>query len=155
MLYELLTGDPPFSRETFKSAGFDEVRRIIREVEPKRPSFAVSTLVAERQDTIADQRHIDSRKLRDLLHGELDWIVMKALEKDRGRRYESASVLSADIERYLCNEPVEACPPSNAYVVRTYIRRHPALFRATVAIAIMFLVANGLLWNERRKRWRH
>jgi tetratricopeptide (TPR) repeat protein len=151
MLYELLTGDPPFCREAFKSASFDEMRRLIREVEPKRPSFAVSTLVAERQTTIADQRHIDPRKLRDSLHGELDWIVMKALEKDRSRRYESASDLAADIERYLRNERVEACPPSTAYAVRKFANRNRGLVTAASVVGLLILIAAGLLWNERSR----
>ena len=148
LLYELLVGDPPLSRETFKSASFDEVRRIIREVEPKRPSFALSTLAAERQTTLADQRHIEFRKLRDSLHGELDWIVMRALEKDRNRRYESASAMAADVERYLNDEPVAACPPSTVYRLRKFARRNKTLFGTAAAVAaVLLMAAGGSLWQ--------
>jgi serine/threonine-protein kinase len=123
LLYELLTGTTPFDRERLHNASFDELRRIIREEEPPRPSTRISTLgpVAA---TLSDQRRSDPRQLRRLLRGELDWIVMKCLEKDRNRRYETAAALARDIERYLADEPVEAGPPSAGYRLRKFARKY-------------------------------
>src|SRR5262249_46892416 len=132
LVYELLTGTTPFDKDRLKEAGYDEMRRIIREEEPPKPSTRISRLGnsgprAPRAETgrrsvptttieiIAAQRKSDPGKLSRLFRRELDWIVMKALEKDRNRRYESASALTADVERYLRDEPVQACPPSVAY----------------------------------------
>jgi serine/threonine protein kinase len=112
LLYELLTGTTPFESETLKKVGLDEMRRIIREEDPPRPSSRVSTLNAEACTTTSERRGVDGRRLCQLLQGELDWIVMKALEKDRNRRYETASAFAADVQRYLHDEPVQACPPS-------------------------------------------
>src|SRR5581483_4521535 len=120
LLYELLTGTTPFESETLKQAGLDELRRIIREEEPPTPSHRVGTLGAEACTTVCERRGVDRRRLGQLLRGELDWIVMKCLEKDRNRRYESASALAADVHRYLNDEPVLACPPSAAYRLRKY-----------------------------------
>ena len=108
LLYELLTGHTPFDRDTLKTAGFDEIRRIIREDEPPRPSARISTLKADALSTVSAQRRSDPRRLGESLQGELDWIVMKCLEKDRNRRYESASALAADIDRFLNGDAVEA-----------------------------------------------
>ena len=118
LLYELLTGLTPFDRKQLNDASLDEVRRIIREDEPPRPSTRISTLDAAGSRTIAQQHGVDARQLGHQLRGELDWIVMKALEKDRSRRYESANELAKDVQRYLSDEPVEACPPSRAYRLR-------------------------------------
>jgi serine/threonine protein kinase len=140
LLYELLTGTTPFDKDTLTKAGYDEMRRIIREVEPPRPSQRVSTLEARARSTISGKRGIDERQFTRLLAGELDWIVMKALEKDRQRRYESASAFAADIQRYLDDQPVEACPPSAAYRVRKYARRNRTmLITATVVSAALVL----------------
>jgi tetratricopeptide (TPR) repeat protein len=144
VLYELLTGQTPFDREMLKSATFDEMRRIIREEEPKRPSAMVSTLKAEAQSTIAEQRGIDVRKLSDSLSGELDWLVMKTLEKDRSRRYESASDLGADIQRFLDDEPIEACPPSVSYRLSKATRKHRALITTAAAIFVALLIGTGV-----------
>ena len=111
LLYELLTGTTPFDQDTFRTAALDEIRRIIREDEPPKPSTRLSALGAT-LTTVSANRQTDARKLSRSLRGELDWIVMKALEKDRSRRYETASGLARDVERYLADEPVEACPPS-------------------------------------------
>src|SRR5579871_6582795 len=123
LLYELLTGTTPFQSETLKQVGLDEMRRIIREEEPPRPSHRVNTLGAEACTTVCERRGVDGRRLGQVLRGELDWIVMKALEKDRDRRYESASALAAEVQRYLNEEPVDACPPSAGYRLRKYARR--------------------------------
>ena len=114
LLYELLTGTTPFDQETFRKAAFDEMRRIIREDEPPKPSLRLSTLGATRS-TVSANRRADARHLDRTVRGELDWIVMKALEKDRRRRYETANDFAADVMRYLTDQPVEACPPSVRY----------------------------------------
>ncbi|MCI0677309.1 MAG: serine/threonine protein kinase, partial [Phycisphaerales bacterium] len=114
LLYELLTGTTPFDSASLRAAAFAEIQRIIREVEPPKPS----TRLSQSLDTLASvaaHRHTEPRKLGTIIRGELDWIVMKALEKDRTRRYESASGLAADVQRYLEDEPVQACPPSVGY----------------------------------------
>jgi hypothetical protein len=122
LLYELLTGTTPFERTQLKQVGLDEMRRIIQEEEPPRPSHRISTLRAEASTTACERRGVDVRRLRQFLQGELDWIVMKALEKDRNRRYESASALAADVQCYLKDEPVAACPPAAGYRLRKFAR---------------------------------
>ena len=117
LLYELLTGTTPFDGETLRKAAFDEMRRIIREEEPPRPSTRLSTLGAT-LSTVSANRGSDPRRLDRSVRGELDWIVMKALEKDRRRRYETANDFAADVMRYLTDQPVEACPPSAWYRLR-------------------------------------
>src|SRR5947207_6012422 len=114
LLYELLTGTTPFDKERLRTVGFDEIRRIIREEEPAKPSTRMSTL-GQASATVSANRQSDPRRLSQLFRGELDWIVMKALEKDRNRRYESASAFAADVQRYLNDEPVLACPPTMSY----------------------------------------
>jgi WD40 repeat protein/serine/threonine protein kinase len=143
LLYELLTGTTPFDRERFKRAGYDEVRRIIREEEPPKPSTRLSTL-GPAACTVSANRRSEPHKLSVLLRGELDWIVMKALEKDRNRRYESASAFAADVERYLRDEPVLACPPSAAYRFRKFARRNKGAL-LTAALAGGVLVACAVL----------
>src|SRR5262249_60880037 len=108
----LLTGTTPFERDRLRSAAFDEVLRIIREEEPPKPSTRLST--SDTLPSIAANRHTEPARLSKDIRGELDWIVMKALEKDRNRRYETASAFAADVERFLTDEPVAACPPSAA-----------------------------------------
>src|SRR5262249_28935869 len=117
LLYELLTGTTPFNKDRFKQAAFDEIRRIIRDAEPPNPS----TRLADSKDSLAAisaQRQTEPAKLTKLVRGELDWIVMKALDKDRNRRYETASGFAADVQRYLNDETVQACPPSAGYRLR-------------------------------------
>ena len=114
LLYELLTGTTPFDQETFRTAALDEVRRMIREEEPPKPSTRLSALGAT-LTTVSANRQTDARVLGRSLRGELDWIVMKALEKDRGRRYETANGLARDVERYLAGDAVEAGPPTSWY----------------------------------------
>jgi len=143
LLYELRTGTAPFDKETLQKSGFDETRRIIREVDPPRPSARISTLRAEMLSTVSDKRKIDPRKLSASLRRELDWIVMRALEKDRNRRYESASAFAADIERSLNDEAAQACPPSIWYQFRKYARRRKGALAATDILGLALLVALG------------
>ncbi len=119
LLYELLTGATPFDRQRFGTAAFDEIRRIIREEEPPKPSTRLSTL-GEAMAAVSARRRTEPAKLSALVKGELDWIVMKCLEKDRSRRYETATALARDVERYLKDEPVEACPPTAGYRLRKF-----------------------------------
>src|SRR6266699_317850 len=115
LLYELLTGQTPFDGKKLVGAGLDEIRRIIREQEPPRPSTRISTLTAEEQTTLARRRQVELPKLVSQIRGDLDWIVMKCLEKDRGRRYETANGVATEIGRFLNDEPVIARPPSTLY----------------------------------------
>ena len=161
LLYELTTGTTPFDEATLKRVGFDEMRRMIREDEPLRPSLRINTLKADLLSTVADQRKIDPHKLSETLRGEVDWIVMKCLEKDRNRRYESANGLAADIQRYLNDEPVQACPPSIKYRLSKFVRRHKAAMAAAGSLAAVLLLAVAglafgtvLIWranNESRR----
>ncbi len=138
LLYELLTGETPFDRERLRSAAFDEILRIIREEEPPRPSTRFSS--SESLPSIAANRHIEPHKLSNLIRGELDWIVMKALEKDRSRRYETANGFARDVERYLNDEAVEACPPSARYRFGKFARRNRGVI-ATVGVIFGVLLA--------------
>jgi serine/threonine protein kinase/tetratricopeptide (TPR) repeat protein len=157
LLYELLTGTTPFDAAALRQAGLDEVRRIIREDEPERPSRRVSTLAAERSSTVAERRGVDPRRLGPLMRGELDWVVMKALEKDRNRRYESASAVAADVQRYLNDEPVLACPPSAGYRMRKFVRRNKGPVAASLALAALLVLGivgttTGLVWALQAER---
>jgi WD40 repeat protein/serine/threonine protein kinase len=144
LLYELLTGTTPFDKERLKAAGYDEMRRLIREEDPARPSDRISTL-GEAAATISANRGSDPRRLLQLCRGELDWIVMKALEKDRNRRYETAAALAADVEHFLHDEPVVACPPSSWYRLRKFASRNKGVLFTGGAIAAGLLVAVGSL----------
>jgi serine/threonine protein kinase len=139
LLYEVLTGMTPFDAQALRQAGYDEIRRIIREDEPTRPSQRISTLGEQAVSTISQKRGTDERRLSHVLRGELDWIVMKALEKDRNRRYESASSLAADVQRYLDDLPVEARPPSTRYRLGKFLRRNkgPAVASGVVLAALL------------------
>jgi serine/threonine protein kinase/Flp pilus assembly protein TadD len=139
LLYELLTGTTPFDKERLGSVGFDELRRIICEEEPPKPSTRISTL-GQAATTIVTDRQSDPRRLSQLLRGELDWIVMKALEKDRTRRYETASALARDIERYLNNEPVEAGRPTAGYRLRKFLRRNKGPVSAVSLVLLALIV---------------
>lgn len=138
LLYELLTGAPPFDTRSMLEAGFGEIQRVIREVTPPKPSTRLST--AASIDEIASSRRSEPRKLGTLVRGDLDWIVMRSLEKDRSRRYESASALAADLGRYLANEAVEATPPSTAYAARKFVRRHKVGFVFGSALVLVLLL---------------
>ncbi|MGE4002387.1 MAG: protein kinase, partial [Planctomycetaceae bacterium] len=141
LLYELLTGSTPFDQRRLREAGYDELSRIIREEEPPRPSVRVTAFDAASQSTMAENRTMDWRKFTQALRGDLDWIVMKALEKDRTRRYESVGALMADVQRHLDHEPVTARPPSAAYRLRKFARRRRRLF-ASLALAAGFLAVS-------------
>jgi serine/threonine protein kinase/WD40 repeat protein len=150
LLYELLTGTTPFDRRRFAGAAYDEIRRIIREEEPPRPSTRLGTL-GDTLPVVSVQRQTDPRRLTQLVRGELDWIVMKALEKDRSQRYESASAFAADVWRYLHDEPVQACPPSPGYRLRKLVRRHkgPVLAASLVVLALVGGII-GTTWGMLR-----
>ncbi len=151
LLYELLTGVTPFDRATLKQANFDEMRRIIREDDPPRPSAMASTMQAQRLSTVASHRHIDPRKFVSSISGELDWITMKTLEKNRERRYESASALATDVERYLDGDAVQACPPSTVYRFRKYARRHKVAITTAAMLAVVLLAGIvGTTWQMLR-----
>jgi eukaryotic-like serine/threonine-protein kinase len=147
LLYELLTGTTPFDKERLKTIGFDEIRRIIREEEPPRPSTRISTL-GQAASTLSANRKTDPRRLSRSLRGELDWIVMKALEKDRNRRYETAADMARDVQRYLRDEPVDASPPSAVYRLRKFLRRNrgPALAASVIVLALVGGVV-GTTWG--------
>ena len=119
LLYTLLTGVTPYDSDRMQRAGLDELRRIIREEEPPRPSTRLTTL-GQALSTVSANRNAEPRRLSNYLQGDLDWIVMKAIEKDRTRRYETASALAEDVRRFLNQEPVEARPPSQLYRLRKY-----------------------------------
>ncbi len=145
LLYELLTGSTPLKHKWIKQAVFLEVLRVIREEESPRPSLRLST--TEELPSIAACRHVEPRKLSGLVRGELDWIVMKALEKDRNRRYETANGLAADLRRYLDDEPVQACPPTAAYRLSKFAKRY------SVALATAFAFAAVLIGASVISRW--
>jgi hypothetical protein len=143
LLYELLTGTTPLPKERLKEISYDELRRIIREEEPPKPSTRISTM-GQASTTISTQRKSDPKRLNLLLRGELDWIVMKALDKDRNRRYESASALGADVQRYLNGEAVQACPPSAWYRLRKFARRNKV---AVVMLVLLLAGIAGTTWG--------
>ena len=143
LLYELLTGSTPFDGERVQKAGYDEIRRMIREDEPPRPSTRVSTL-GETATTISTHRKTDPAKLSRALRRELDWIVMKALEKDRTRRYQTASDFARDIQRYLNDEPIEARPPTLFDRAAKWARRHRPLVWSAIAILLIGVAALAL-----------
>ncbi len=141
LLYELLTGHTPFDPKTLLSAGLDEMRRIIREQEPVRPSTRLSSLGAAEQTTVAKRRQSEPPKLIHQVRGDLDWIVMKCLEKDRTRRYETANGLAMDVEHYLNHQPVTAVAPSTLYRAGKFARRHKV--GLAMATAFVLLLAAG------------
>jgi serine/threonine protein kinase/tetratricopeptide (TPR) repeat protein len=167
LLYELLTGTTPFDSERLRSASYEELQRIIREEEPDKPSTRLSSLVAvsgngaskERTpsiEVIARHRRDDAAHLARSLRGDLDWVAMKCLEKDRVRRYETANGLAADIRRHLGNQPVEAGPPTAAYRVRKFVRRNRVMVTAGTMVVAALLAGTagttfGLLRAEQRR----
>ncbi|MEQ8771076.1 MAG: protein kinase [Phycisphaerales bacterium] len=157
VLYELLAGSRPFESETLRSAGYGEIQRIIREVDPPRPSTRLSTARPDHQDTVSkivSARRTDSHALSRVLRRDLDWVVMRCLEKDRERRYPAASEISEDIRRFLENEPVSAGPPSAAYRASKFARRHRvAVGIAAAAVAGLFLLT-GVMWISAQRESR-
>ena len=147
LLYELLTGTTPLTRKRMKDAALLEVMRVIREEEPPKPSTRLST--TDELPSIAANRGMEPARLSRLVRGELDWVVMKALEKDRNRRYATANGLAKDLERYLADEPVEAGPPSVGYRLRKLARRNLQALVTTAVVALALLVAVGTLGGVR------
>jgi serine/threonine protein kinase/tetratricopeptide (TPR) repeat protein len=161
LLYELLTGTTPFEKKRLKDAALMEILRIIREDEPQKPSTRLST--TDELPSISANRGLEPNKLSALVRGELDWIVMKALEKDRNRRYETANGFAVDIQRYLADEPVAACPPSAAYRLRKFARRNKgglvtaalvtgALVAGTTVSTWQAIRATNALESDRKSR---
>ena len=139
LLYELLTGQTPFDTRKLLEAGLDEIRRTLREEEPQRPSTRLGTLAAQVLTTTAKRRGLDAPRLLSALRGDLDWIVMKCLEKDRARRYETASGLAIDIRRHLVNEPIVASPPSVIYRARKFVKRNRLAVTAASTVLVSLL----------------
>jgi len=155
LLYELLTGTTPYDNEDLDRAGFGEIQRIIRDVEPPRPSTRLRTL-GEEGTKVAVRRRTEPKKLEHLIRGDLDWIVMKALEKDRTRRYATASDFAADIQHHLCGEPVEAAPPSRTYRLRKFVRRRRGLVVAVASVVLAVLAglaATGIALVQARRAY--
>src|SRR5207253_6253472 len=154
--YELLTGSTPLSHKRLKEAAYAEILRMIKEEEPQKPSTRLSDS-GEALASISANRHTEPAKLTKLVKGELDWIVMKTLEKDRNRRYETANAFAADVQRYLHDEPVQACPPSKRYRLGKFMRRNKVALAlvTTVALALVVTVAGlgiaGLLTRQALK----
>jgi serine/threonine protein kinase len=158
LLYELLTGRTPFDAKKLLQNGVDAMRKTLREQEPQRPSTMVTTMQDTELTITAEHRQAEPPKLISQLRGDLDWIVMKALEKDRKRRYETANGLAMDIQRYLGNEPVVARPPSRLYRLQKLVRRNKIVFIAGGSVAIALLIGFGtstwLFFSERDARQR-
>lgn len=148
ILYELLTGSTPLERQQLKKVALNEIIRLIKEVEPPKPSVRLSS--SHNLAGIASQRAVEPSQLKRAVSGDLDWIVMKALEKERGRRYETANGLSRDIERFLAGESVEASPPSNLYRLKKFVRRNLVMVAATSAVAVSLIIGMvGFAWQAR------
>jgi len=144
LLYELLTGLTPFDAQELVQSGLDEMSRTIREKEPQRPSTQLSTMLDADLTAVAKRQGAEAPKLVHLIQGDLDWIVMKALEKDRTRRFESASGLALDVQRFLANEPIEARPPSGVYRFQKWARRNKAVFVGSTAVIAALVLGFGL-----------
>ena len=156
LLYELLTGTTPFDAKQLLESGLDEMRRTLREKEPARPSARLTTLQGAELAKTAGERQAEPHRLANLLQGDLDWIVMKALEKDRGRRYETANGLALDIQRHLNNEAVMARPPSRLYRLQKLVRRNRVVFAAGGAVAAALVIGLGTsTWLFLKEREAH
>ena len=152
LLYELLTGRPPFDPRAMLAAGIDEVRRTIRDQDPPRPSTRLSALPQDDLTTEARRRSTEAQRLIHSISGDLDWIVMKCLEKDRSRRYETANGLARDLQCHLSNEPVVARPPSTAYRLKKMVRRNRLAFAAGAAVAAALVIGLTVsLWQSVEK----
>ena len=151
LLYELLTSRTPLTEEDMMQAGLDQILRLIREQEPPKPSTKLSSLTREELTTIAARRQSVPARLNQIVRGELDWIVMKALEKSRARRYETANGFAADIQRHLNHEPVTAAAPSAGYRARKFVRRHrPSLAVAAVMLVLLLAGVMASSWQAVR-----
>jgi WD40 repeat protein/serine/threonine protein kinase len=153
LLYELLAGRPPFDAAALVKSGLDAMRRTIREIDPPRPSHRLGTLSDADRTSVAQQRGTNVARLTLLLRGDVDWIAMHCLEKDRTRRYQTAAALAQDIEHHLRNEPVAARPPGEFYRLRKFVRRHRMGVGATMAVAVSLvsgLVASSTLFVKER-----
>lgn len=151
LLYELLTGSTPFAAKDLMAAGVEAMRRTLRELEPPRPSTRLSTLLEGDRAAAASFRQTDPLRLIHLVRGDLDWVVMKCLEKDRTRRYETVNALAMDLQRHLGNEPVLARPPSRWYALQKTVRRHRVGFTAAGLVALALLLGlAGSLWQAQR-----
>src|SRR5437016_9454012 len=144
LLYELITGQTPFDAKELIQSGVDEMRHTIREKEPQRPSTRLSTMLVADLTAIAKRHGAEPPRLVHLIRGDLDWIVMKALEKDRTRRFESASGLALDVQRFLKNEPIEARPPGGLYRFQKLVRRNKAAFAGVAAVVAALVLGLGL-----------
>ncbi|UCG59361.1 MAG: protein kinase [Phycisphaerales bacterium] len=144
VLYELLTGTLPFDPDTLREGGADSIRRMIREKDPKTPSTRLSTIAGDKSQEVARSRNTDVRTLSRKLHGDLDWITLKAMEKDRMRRYQTAHALAEDIERHLHHEPVLARRPGRIYRMRKFLRRNRAAVLGCLAALILIVAMIGL-----------
>src|SRR5216117_1426122 len=147
LLYELLTGNTPLSHKRVREAAYGEILRLIKEEEPPKPSTRLSDS-GEALASISANRHMEPAKLTKLVRGELDWIVMKTLEKDRNRRYETANGFAQDVQRYLADEPVQACPTSTWYRLRKFVRRNKGPVLAA-SLILLTLIAGmvGTTWG--------
>jgi serine/threonine protein kinase/Flp pilus assembly protein TadD len=158
LLYELLTGKTPFDAKELVASGLEAMRRTIREREPARPSTRLNTMVESDLTSVAKHRRVEPSKLTTLIRGDLDWIVMKSLEKDRTRRYETANGLSMDVQRFLRNEPVVARPPNRLYRLQKSVLRNKLIFAAGTAVVMALLVGLAIstrsLWSEKQARQR-
>src|SRR5205823_8658629 len=141
LLYELLVGSTPFDTGELLKAGLDEIRRVIREQEPVRPSTKLTRMTGEDLTSVAQHRNSEPPKLIRSISGDLDWIAMKALEKDRTRRYETASGLALDVKRFLANEPISARPPSKLYKLNKMVLRNRFLFLGIGILALLMVVS--------------
>ncbi len=154
LLYELLTGRTPFETKELLQRGIDGLRRTLQEQEPPRPSVMVTTMQGAALAQMARSRHAEPLKLISQLRGDLDWIVIRALEKDRARRYETANGLAMDVQRFLANEPVVACPPSRVYRLQKLVRRNQVTFIAGTMVALALIGGLGVatwFWHQERE----
>src|SRR5439155_10921825 len=156
LLYELLTGTTPFEARDLRSKAYAEMQRVIREVDPPKPSTRLSTM-RDGLPSVAANRAIEPKKLNALVRGDLDWIVMKCLEKDRARRYDSASSLAIEIQHYLADEPVSAAAPARIYLVRKFVRRNKIAVTAAAALLVVLIAGItgttlGMIGQARQRR---
>jgi tetratricopeptide (TPR) repeat protein len=150
LLYEVLTGSTPFAPDRLQGAGFDELRRIIREEEPPRPSARLSTLNNELASTVAVNRRLAAETLSSAMRRDLDWIVMKALDKDRNRRYSTAGAMAEDVSRFLMDQPVDARPPSTWYRFAKFARRNKVAISTVSLVAIALILGTAVsVWQAR------